>query len=60
MPAKHLPGQRNSEYEGAKDPNAEFLGTQSLHGGGDPSFVYRALRALFSWRDRRRGRGSSR
>lgn len=51
---KRLPGQTNAEYERRRDPNAEFLGTQSLESAGDPSFVYRALRALLSWRDRRR------
>lgn len=51
---KRLPGQSNAEYERRRDPNVEFLGAQSLQGDGDPSFVYRGLRALMSWRDRRR------
>ena len=55
---KRLPGQSNEAYENRTDPNSEFIGTQSLHGGGDPSFVYRGNRALLSWLDRRTGRGS--
>ena len=51
---KRLPGQTNADYDGRTDPNAEFLGTQSLVGGGDESFVYRGIRALLSWLDRRR------
>jgi hypothetical protein len=51
---KRLPGQSNAEFEGHRDPNADFLGTQSLHGGGDLSFVQRGLRAFLSWRDRRK------
>ena len=53
---KRLPGQSNADYEQRHDPNADFIGTQSLEGGGDPTFVYHALRAFMSWRDRRRGR----
>lgn len=60
MPAQRRPGQSNSEYENGTDPNAQFLGTQSLYGGGDPTFVYRGLRALLAWLDRRRGRGATR
>jgi hypothetical protein len=56
--AKRLPGQDNAGHEGRKDPNSDFIGTQSLDGGSDPSFVYRGLRALLSWLDRRRGRRS--
>jgi hypothetical protein len=60
-PEKRLPGQGNAEYEhGAYerrgDPNAGFLGTQSLVGGEDPSWVMRLSGALLSWRDRRRAR----
>lgn len=55
-PEKRLPGQSNSDYGRGTDPNAEFIGTQSLSGGGDLSFVFRATRAFMSWRDRRRGR----
>ena len=51
---KRRPGQSNAEFEGRGDPNADFLGTHSLHSGGDPSFLYRGLRAFLSWRDRRR------
>ena len=37
-PEKRLPGQSNADYERTRrDPNAEFLGTQSLVGGGDPT-----------------------
>jgi len=53
-PEKRLPGQTNADYERRDDPNAEFIGTHSLDGGGDLSFVHRALRALSSWRNRRR------
>ena len=60
MPAKRRPGQSNAEYEGGNDPNAQFLGTQSLSGGGDPTFVYRGLRTFWAWLDRVRGRGSAR
>lgn len=56
-PRRRLPGQSNAEFRRRKDPNTKFIGTQSLQGGGDPTFVYRALRAFLSWRDRRRGRG---
>ena len=53
---KRLPGQTNADYGRGKDPNAEFLGTQSLDGGGDDSFVYRGILAFISWRDRSRRR----
>jgi hypothetical protein len=50
-PEKRLPGQSNADHERApRDPNAEFLGTQSLVGGGDPTWVMRAAKALFTWR----------
>ena len=52
---KRLPGQSNADFEQRNDPNADFIGTQSLQGGGDLTFVYRALRAFMFWRDRRRG-----
>lgn len=53
--AKRLPGESNADYERRhKDPNSDFIGTQSLFGGGDPSFVLRALRAVSAWLDRRR------
>ena len=38
---KRVPGQGNDDDEARKDANADFLGTQSLQGGGDDSFVYR-------------------
>ena len=57
-PEKRLPGESNADHENRKDPNADIIGTQSLFGGGDASFVQRGLRGLLSWLDRRRGRGS--
>ena len=59
-PAKRLPGQSNADYENRTDPNAQFLGTQSIEGIGDPTWMYRALGAFLSWRDGRRERRSSR
>ncbi len=56
-PEKRLPGQSNADHGKKKDPNAEFLGQNSLYGGGDPSLGLRLFRALFNRRDRRRGRG---
>jgi hypothetical protein len=53
-PEKRLPGQSNDDYAGARDPNHRFIGTQSLFGGGDLSFVHRALQAFYGWRDRRK------
>ena len=44
-PDKRLPGQSNADYAGRVDPNTKFLGTQSLHGGGDLTIVHRAARA---------------
>ncbi|MEW2353209.1 hypothetical protein [Spirillospora sp. NPDC029432] len=52
-PEKRLPGQSNAEYEGRQNPNAKFLGTQSLSGGGDPSFIVRISQAVFAWITRR-------
>lgn len=57
---KRLPGQSNDDYEKRDDPNTQFLGTQSLYGGGDPTFVLRAMHAFFRWLDRRRGRRTTR
>ncbi|MFI0446867.1 hypothetical protein [Actinomadura sp. 6N118] len=54
-PEKRIPGQSNSEYERRDNPNADFIGTQSVHGGGDHSFMVRISQAFFTWRDRRRG-----
>lgn len=59
-PDKRLPGQSNADYAGRVDPNTKFLGTQSLHGGGDLTIVHRGLHALLSWLGRRRGRTSAR
>ena len=54
-PEKRLPGQSNADFERARrDPNADFLGTQSLVGGGDPTWVMRAANALLSWRKGRK------
>jgi hypothetical protein len=36
------------------DPNARFLGTHSLSGGGDPSWVGRLYDAIADRLDRRR------
>ncbi|GGM73030.1 hypothetical protein GCM10007977_088350 [Dactylosporangium sucinum] len=57
-PEKRLPGQSNAqyEYEGRRDPNADFLGTHSIQGGGDPTWMIRAWHAVFAWFDRRKGR----
>ncbi|HJQ89488.1 MAG TPA: hypothetical protein VJ820_18745 [Propionibacteriaceae bacterium] len=58
-PKKRLPGQSNADYVGRPDRNADFLGTESLSGGGDfgASFtVVRIVRALMARRDARRGR----
>ncbi|MGK5550863.1 hypothetical protein ACSNOI_04550 [Actinomadura kijaniata] len=55
-PEKRLPGQSNAEFERRHDPNAAFVGTQSLNGGGDPSFMIRGFRALLTRLDRRRAR----
>ena len=50
-PERRLPGQSNADYERARsDPNAEFLGTQALVGGGDPTWVMRVANALLNWR----------
>jgi hypothetical protein len=45
---KRIPGQTNAEYEysGKPDPNVQFLGTHSLVGGGDPSWVGRLYNAI--------------
>ena len=41
-PEKRLPGQSNADYEKPRhDPNADFLGTQSVSGGADPTWVMR-------------------
>lgn len=54
-PEKRIPGQSNADYGRARnDPNAEFQGTHSLVGGGDPSWILRLVRGLFAWRDRRK------
>jgi hypothetical protein len=43
---KRIPGQTNAEYNGGPDPNVQFLGTHSLSGGGDPSWVGRLYNAI--------------
>jgi hypothetical protein len=54
-PEKRLPGQSNADYERARrDPNADFLGTQSLVGGGDPTWVMRVAASCLNWLRRRR------
>lgn len=55
-PRKRLPGESNGDFERSKDPNLDFIGTQSLYGGGDPGWMIRAMRAVSAWRDRRRGK----
>ena len=53
-PEKRIPGLSNAEYERAgTDPNAQFLGTQSLHGGGDLTWIVRAAKAVSDWLKRR-------
>ncbi|MCA1783854.1 MAG: hypothetical protein ABR616_17005 [Dermatophilaceae bacterium] len=53
-PEKRIPGQSNAQYERARtDPNAQFLGTQSLDGGGDLTWVMRAAKAFSDWLRRR-------
>lgn len=42
-PTQRRPGQSNAEYEHGPDPNADFLGTHSLFGGGDATWVFRLL-----------------
>lgn len=51
---KRIPGQNSADYErGQGDVNAHFLGTQSLEGGTDPSWVLRAAKAISDWFRRR-------
>lgn len=57
-PEKRLPGQSNHDYDGRRDPNAGFLGTNSLEGGGDPLWFVRLIDAVLPWRGRRRGQGT--
>jgi hypothetical protein len=56
-PEKRLPGQSNADYGGRPDPNVAYLGTESVAGGTDPTWILRLMRAFFAWRDRRAGRG---
>jgi hypothetical protein len=56
-PEKRVPGQSNAEYDNRRDPNDDFIGIQSGPYGGGDSSIYRAMRAVVSWLDRRRGRG---
>lgn len=54
-PDKRIPGQRNADYDGPhSDPNADFIGTSSLYGGGDPTWAMRLVRAISGWWRRRR------
>ncbi|MQY05916.1 hypothetical protein [Actinomadura macrotermitis] len=55
-PEKRLPGQSNAEYERRRDPNADFIGMQSMAGGGDPTRAIRYSQAFFAWFNRVRGR----
>jgi hypothetical protein len=46
-PRKRLPGQSNAEYAGRRDPNADFLGVQSVSSSGAWVFsIARLVRAL--------------
>ena len=52
---KRIPGQSNADYGRAQsDPNANFLGTQSLEGRGDLTWIIGAFGALAAWRKRRK------
>jgi hypothetical protein len=56
---KRLPGESNAQYQAREthgNPNARFLGTLSIFGGGDPSIVLRAVRGLVKRLDRRLAR----
>ena len=54
-PEKRVPGQSNADYERPRrDPNADFLGTQAVSGGGDPTWVMRASQVILDWLRRRR------
>ncbi|WP_426512729.1 hypothetical protein ACPPVO_20085 [Dactylosporangium sp. McL0621] len=56
---KRLPGQSNADYErSGADPNAQFLGVQSLQGGGDPSWVGRLYNAIADLIAKRRKKGT--
>ncbi len=44
------PGRNADDERARRDANAEFLSTQSLVGGGDPTWVMRAANALLNWR----------
>jgi hypothetical protein len=55
-PPKRIPGQSNAEYHGGPDPNAPFLGVQSLSSGDDMSWVGRLYNAVADRIDRRRRR----
>lgn len=57
-PEKRLPGQDNTSYERSRrDPNADFQGTHSLYGGGDPTWAKRLVDVVWDWRKRRRSAG---
>ncbi|CAN7460232.1 hypothetical protein [Knoellia sp. LjRoot47] len=54
-PEKRLPGQSNADYERPRrDPNADFLGTHAVSGGGDPSQVMRVAQLILDWFGRRK------
>lgn len=53
-PEKRVPGQSNEDYGRGGDPNAPFVHTRALYGGGDLSFGARLMDAIVSWRRRRR------
>ncbi|WP_433042955.1 hypothetical protein [Dactylosporangium sp. CS-033363] len=58
---KRIPGQSNADYENRRlDPNAQFIGEQSLHGGGGFDWVGRlwvaAADGIAALRQRRRTR----
>lgn len=54
-PEKRIPGQSNAEYGHApSDPNAGFLGTHSLKGGGDLTGLTNVGKALVDWWKRRK------
>jgi len=55
---KRIPGQTNADYHGGPDSNLQFLGTHSLQGGGDPSWVGRLYNAIADrLANRRKGQG---
>jgi hypothetical protein len=53
---RRIPGQTNAEYYGGPDPNLQFVGTHSLSGGGDLSWVGRLYNAIADCLAARRNR----